>query len=64
MNLTTGPCRDLCSMLINVKGHVSCCDSRGPQHQKAHEAAIMFSIITILYAINQLTSLESPHLSY
>lgn len=55
---------DLCSMLTNVKGLVSWCYCQGPQYQKRLKIAITFSTTTILYAINQLTSLESPRLSY
>lgn len=56
--------RDLCNTLINVKGLASCCNSRGPQLEKGHKIAITFPTTIILYAINQLTSLESPCLSY
>lgn len=57
------PRQDLCSMLLSVRGLVSCCNSQSPQCQKGQQIAVMFST-TILYAINQWTSLENPHVSY
>jgi len=57
--------QDLSSTPINIKGLVSCCDSWALQRQKGHKMAITFSTTTtILYAINQFTSLETPRLSY
>lgn len=44
--------------MINEEGLIWCCSKQGSQHQNACKIAVSFSITSIFYIINQLTSLS------
>lgn len=44
--------------MVHKEGLVQHCNSQGSQHQKGHKIAIIFSIISILYTVKQITVFE------